>query len=523
MVNSVLKGQKGFLLTLLLLCEMLFLAACGSGSGNGSVSPSSQATGPDLNKGTLAVSLTDASGCDFDGVFVTIQKLRVHENPSAAAHDGGWIEIPLPNGPQQINLLTLQNGVMTDLGLAPLPAGHYTQVRLLLVPNDSDTPPFKNYVTVDGQASPLNIPAGFTDGIRLGHEFEIKTGEKEELIVDFDACRSILKAKDGSYFLRPNVLIVKRSAAGRIVGAVDATSSGAIVKAEINGYVYKQTRIKPDGTFILYPLPNSDMVKTLYPQDTAGTYDVVIASEVTATVLTTGVPVAAKGETALSTTTQPIALPLSAVAVLNGHINPTSADARVRQTINGKPYQVNRHAVDLTDGSFIFSLSADAPWYGTYATTVPVSYQKELSAAAQYLVDTPNDDGLYKVSSRTVTLSKDAPTAVEFTGSASLQPASGTAGKVTGNITVADLPTGFTSGTVLVSATIGHENVNSVGVDVDKTGAVSFTLDDLAPGTYTIAILSAKGFPHLSPKGIEIVVPSTGGTFMNADFSLSHH
>src|SRR5579884_3660672 len=140
MVKNVAKRQ-GFLFILFLLCEMLFLAACGGGSGNGGASTqttvSNSSSSP--NKGTLAVSLTDASGCDFDGVFVTIQKLRVHVNPSAAPEDAGWFEIPLPNGPQQINLLTLQNGLTKELGLADLPPAHYSQVRLILVPNDSDT------------------------------------------------------------------------------------------------------------------------------------------------------------------------------------------------------------------------------------------------------------------------------------------------------------------------------------------------------------------------------------------------
>jgi|GEM_PF-291146 len=520
MVKNVAKRQKGFLFILFLFCEMLFLAACGSGSGNGGATASDSTSNP--NKGTLAVSLTDASGCDFDGVFVTIQKLRVHVNPSAAPEDAGWFEIPLPNGPQQINLLTLQNGLTKELGLADLPPAHYSQVRLILVPNDSDTPPFKNYVTVSGQASPLSIPPGFSDGIKLNHDFEIKTGEKEELILDFDACQSIVKAKDGSYYLRPNVLIIRKTEAGKISGAVDQDKSGAIVKAEINGYVYKQTRIKSDGTFVLYPLPNSDMIKNLYPKDTDGTYDVVIASDVTATVLTTGVPVTAKGETVLSTTPHPIPLPVSAVGILTGHIDPTSADARVRQKINGKLYQVNRQSVDLADGSFLFSLSADAPWYGAYTATLPISYQKDASFdSPKYTVDTPSDDGLYKVSSKEVTISTSTPTAVEFTQADSLQPTVGTAGTVTGTITVASLPAGFTSGTILVTATIDHENVNSVGVDIDKSGAFSYTLDDLAPGTYTITLLSTKGFHKITPTSVEIVVPSTGGTFDHADFSIA--
>jgi hypothetical protein len=514
MMTGVVKRKNGFFLALLLVCEMIFLAACG-GSGGDSVPKAASGAGSD--KGTLAVSLTDASGCEFDGVFVTVQKVRVHENPSASDNDSGWIEIPLPNGPQLINLLTLQNGLTEELGVAELPAGKYTQVRLVLVPNNGDTPPFKDYITLGGVTSPLSIPAGFQNGIKLSHEFEIKTGEQEELILDFDACRSVVKAKDGTYFLRPNVLIVKKTAAGRIIGAVDAASSGAIVKAEVNGFVYKQTRIKADGTFVLYPLPSSDMVKTLFPQDTEGTYDVVIVSDATATVLTTGVPVTAQKETLLSTTTHPIHLSISSIGVLDGQIKPTSADARIRQTINGKTYQVDRHHVDLIDGSFLFELAIESPWFGAYSTTLPITFQKDPSNV-EHTLDTPNDDGLYKVSSQSIAMSSKKSIPV-----ITLEPTVGTAGMVNGTLALGALPAHFSSGIVLVSATRDHENVNSKGVPINQSGAFPFILDDLAPGTYTITILSAKGFPHITPAGVEIVIPETGGTFTGADFSLSNH
>ncbi|HZR46811.1 MAG TPA: DUF4382 domain-containing protein [Candidatus Manganitrophaceae bacterium] len=242
--------KKTFFLSIL-VSGAAALAACGGGGGS--------ATGGGANapKGELAVSLTDANECNFEAVNVTVEKVRVHQRGDASDHDGGWIEIVPPNAPVKVNLLDLQNGAMTDLGLASLPAAHYTQVRLHLVPNTGTTAPFNDSVVDStGKEFPLEIPPGFHNGIKLKPEFDIVAGKREELILDVDACRSIVKGKDGSYYLRPRLLTVRKSEAGSIVGAVKPIGVNTVVKAEVNGFVYKQTRVRADGTFTLAPLPN---------------------------------------------------------------------------------------------------------------------------------------------------------------------------------------------------------------------------------------------------------------------------
>lgn len=53
------------------------------------------------------------------------------------------------NPAKKVNLLTLTNGVLQDLGKITLPAGHYTQLRLVLTPNTSTTP-FANSLVAEG-------------------------------------------------------------------------------------------------------------------------------------------------------------------------------------------------------------------------------------------------------------------------------------------------------------------------------------------------------------------------------------
>lgn len=495
---------------------MIFLISCGGGGGSTSGGPTGQ----------LSLSLTDSAECNFDSVYVTVQKVRVHQSASAGHNDAGWIDIAPPGGPVKVDLLSLQNGGMQDLGLGSLPVAHYTQVRLYLTPNTGASNPANdnNYVVVGGTPYPLDIPSGFQNGIKFKPTFDIAAGQKEEMILDIDPCQSIALAKDGTYHFRPRALFLRKAEAGHIAGTVSQPTSYAVVKAEINGYVYRQTRVRPDGSFDLYPLPNSNIIKSLFPiADPAGTFDVVIVSDNYSTVVTTGVPVTEGGTTVLSTTGQKTLLTPSTPGTLTGHIDPTSADARIRQTINTKPYQIRRHPVDLVDGSYTFTLSTGAPQFGAYGTgALPISYSSDTGAAANYTIDTPNDDGLYKVASQSTNVL--TPQTVDFTstGAGSLLPVIGTAGSATGSLNVT-VPGGFVSGTILLSvrSTDDFENVNSTGVPVTTSGSYPFTIDDLAPGTYTLTIVSAKGFATISPAVYPVTIPVTGGTVSNNNFTVA--
>jgi len=495
--------MRNFLKTSLFgICLLLILVSCGGGGS--SVTPSGQT-------GQLSVLLTDSSGCDFDNVFVNIRKVRVHKSADAEDGDDGWITIVPPNAPVKIDLLSLQNGLFESLGLAPLAPGHYTQIRLYLAKTG-------NSVVVNGVSSPLKVPSGFQSGIKIIHDFDIEPGKLQEIVLDFDPCRSVVKAHD-KFILKPVIQAVVKTISGAIVGAVDHLSSNVIVKAEINGHVFKQTTTMQDGTFVLSPLPNSDEVKIEFPDDATGTFDIVMVSDSTSTVVTTGVPVATGQDTVISTTTHPTHLPTSAIGVLTGHMDPTSADARVSQMINGNSYQIDRKSPDLIDGSFQFLLATGSPLFGAFSSPLPLTYQADNADAANYTVDTPNDSGLYKVSSKSVTVSS-TPANVEFTGPDKLEPVSGTAGAVSGSVTVSSLPSGFISGTIVLSAEMNGQNVNSTGIPFSTIGTFGYTLDDLTPGTYTITVLSADGLATFS-QDIQVTIPSTGGTFSGNNFTVS--
>src|SRR5512139_349012 len=104
---------------LMALSSAAFIAGCGGSGGSAT--------------GTLGFFLTDAPACGFNNVYVTVSKVRVHQSSTATDTSPGWSDITL-NPARKIDLLSLNNGAFSNLGETPLPAGHYTQVRLVLDP-----------------------------------------------------------------------------------------------------------------------------------------------------------------------------------------------------------------------------------------------------------------------------------------------------------------------------------------------------------------------------------------------------
>jgi hypothetical protein len=79
--------------------------------------------------GTLSLNLTDADNEDFKAVYVTINEIQVHSKEQPGNSEEGWLSLPDFEGPRTINLLDLQNGVVTGLGRIELETGEYTQLR----------------------------------------------------------------------------------------------------------------------------------------------------------------------------------------------------------------------------------------------------------------------------------------------------------------------------------------------------------------------------------------------------------
>src|SRR5690606_34706395 len=231
------------------LAAAAIVAACGGGGDSGAT-------------GTLSVKLTDAPACGYDNVWVTVTKVRVHRSDTASDTDPGWSELVVTPDPgrdgRRIDLLSLQNGVLADLGQTALPAGRYSQVRLVL--SDAQG---ANQLLLTGDASrtpiSLDTPSAQQSGLKLRHGFDVAADTEVDLVLDFDACKSIVKAgNSGKYNLKPVVSVIP-ILVGTVAGAVDPAAARAEASVSLQRFdpasgtvsVVRATSVRADGTWTL--------------------------------------------------------------------------------------------------------------------------------------------------------------------------------------------------------------------------------------------------------------------------------
>ena len=344
------------------LLALLLAAALG---GCGATEGESGASAP----GTLGVSLTDMPACGFDAVNVTVRGVRVHRSSTASDTDGGWTEITL-NPARKINLLDLTNGVLETLGETPLASGHYTQLRLMLDPNTGMG--FANSVIPTcGVETALATPSAVQSGIKLIHEFDVAPGQRVDLVLDFDACRSIVRRGNGTFGLKPVIKATPMVLNG-VTGYVDTglLGSNVMVTAQQNGEIVQSTAPKPDGYFLLARLA-------------PGSYDVVFTADGRATAVITGVPVASETDIVeVSNSDARISLLNSSMGKVEGTatLNPASAGTDVtvaaKQTY-GMTTTVTVKSViadESAGGAYELILPFAATQLGAYSMTPPIVF-----------------------------------------------------------------------------------------------------------------------------------------------------
>ena len=198
------------------------LAACGGGGDSTSTA-----------NGQLRIRLTDSQSCNYESVFVTVTEVRVSQSSTASDSDSGWEALTL-NPARQVDLMTLRNGAFEELGTLPLPAGTYQQVRLVLASNGTSAP-YANYLTLSGAAGApiaLKTPSAQQSGLKLNVHATVDPGQLAELTLDFDPCKSVVKAgNSGKYNLKP-VVTAYTNAVNDIEGY---TVAGALVSAAAGG------------------------------------------------------------------------------------------------------------------------------------------------------------------------------------------------------------------------------------------------------------------------------------------------
>ncbi|HEY0856944.1 MAG TPA: DUF4382 domain-containing protein [Albitalea sp.] len=348
------------------------LQACGGG-------------GSDDAAGTVRFALTDAPAC-YDAVNVTVQKVRIHKSGAAAEGDSGWSEVVLAT-PKRVNLVPLTNGVLEELGQATVPAGNYSQIHLVLAPNDAATPLANSVQPIGGTEVPLDTPSAMQSGLKLQTHFEVEEGEVADFVLDFDACKSIVtRGNSGQYALKPVVAVLPRVSAaglkveGHVVPALGIGSTS--VSLQSNGVVARATVPDATGKFILSPVPE-------------GTYDLVVAADGRVTAVMTGVPVAAASVTTVNPASAAIDPAASTMRVASGAASTTGSAAipdatlRVLQSLTGGPtIELGARPVDAVTGGYSFSVPLGAPVKTAYAAgATTLTFSADAAAAGKYTLE----------------------------------------------------------------------------------------------------------------------------------------
>lgn len=345
----------------------LVVAACGGGGGGGA------------GEGTLRVALTDAPSC-YEHVYVTVEKVRVHTSSSASDSDSGWEEVILAT-PRRVDLLSLTNGVLEELGSKKLPAGSYSQVRLVLAENTGSNPLANAVQPIGGSLVALRTPSAQQSGLKLQFHFDVVADRTVDLLLDFDACKSVVVAgNSGNYNLKP-VMTVTPLYDTAIQGYVTTTLavSATTVTAQKDGVVVRSTTPDSSGKFNLAYLP-------------AGTYTVVITSDGRATGAVTSIPITTStAVTSINGTATAIVLPSSPMATVTGTVTAgsslvTDATVRALQDLTGGPViEVASKAVDADFATYTMRLPQAAPLRAPYSTS-GLSWSTDSAVAGKYRI-----------------------------------------------------------------------------------------------------------------------------------------
>lgn len=246
---------------------------------------------------TNGVCVAGENPCDEDDFCDEENQICDTEDGDDDDEDSPFVVVFTSDEPMgtKFNLLELQNGTTALLADATVPAGTYTQVRVIVVKGEISL--------VDGRTLPLTVPSGAQSGIKLRTEFEVEDGSETTLLLHVDVTKAFQPIPGGqindasairNFHFRPSLAmdVIDLGDAGSISGTVttndgvsDVPLENATVSAMIGTTVVRSTSTEADGTYQLIGL-------------LSGTYDVEFAKDTFDTVTQNGVSVTVGMDTA---------------------------------------------------------------------------------------------------------------------------------------------------------------------------------------------------------------------------------
>lgn len=199
----------------IVLCMALALVSC---SDDSPATPGTTNGIPD-GYGRVRVVAFDSPTDEVDHVYLHVREVNLKTEENAP-----WRTLARPD--TVIDFLDLVNGVNVVIADTLIPTGTYSQLRLVLGPN--------NTVSSGGETYDLRVPSGMQSGLKINLNFSLADGEVAELYVDFDAKKSV-RWNPGQklYMMNPTFKAYKRTTAGALSGTVRTTTGTVIAGARV--------------------------------------------------------------------------------------------------------------------------------------------------------------------------------------------------------------------------------------------------------------------------------------------------
>lgn len=196
---------------------------------------------------TLSIRMTDAPAY-YDAVLIDLQAVEI----TSDAGNNTMLNV----NAGIYNLLDFANGVDTLIATGNLQAGKIEQVRLILGSN--------NTIVVNGVSHPLSTPSAEQSGLKLQVHNTLLAGVAYELLLDFDASKSIVETGNGTYKLKPVIRVIETAISGSIKGIVMPAGAHLTVTAIAGAESYGAIT-NTNGSFLLQGIPPGTYSVTITP------------------------------------------------------------------------------------------------------------------------------------------------------------------------------------------------------------------------------------------------------------------
>lgn len=207
--------------------------------------------------------LVDAPA-SYDEVWVEVLAIRVKVDEDGIDDDNDedesdWVEVVYDES-QPINLLDLTGGNSELLGTADFPEGEIDQLRLILGED--------NYVIKNGERYDLKTPSAQQSGLKIKVDEDIEGGMTYDLVIDFDAAKSIVEAgNSGNIILKPVLRAYLDEVSQGIMGQVMPLEAQPVQVTANDGDDQYNTFVDDNGNYKITGMDDGTYSITFSPNE----------------------------------------------------------------------------------------------------------------------------------------------------------------------------------------------------------------------------------------------------------------